>query len=156
VPVDVERTVTGSEQPQYWRVIVEHVAVEHVEPTPSGLAEQLVRDVLRESDGLTETKDKFSITRTDDGAYSVRRVFDPIARHEAFHNLVLNPKILDVVENPIGPNIQLHHTKLNMKPPSSREARFEWHQDYPFFPAHQLRSARGHDTSMIRPRKTAA
>jgi ectoine hydroxylase-related dioxygenase (phytanoyl-CoA dioxygenase family) len=38
------------------------------------------------------------------------------------------------VENLIGPNIQLHHTKLNLKPPSSREARFEWHQDYPFFP----------------------
>jgi ectoine hydroxylase-related dioxygenase (phytanoyl-CoA dioxygenase family) len=46
----------------------------------------------------------------------------------------LNPKILDVVENLIGPDIQLHHTKLNLKPPSSREARFEWHQDYPFFP----------------------
>jgi ectoine hydroxylase-related dioxygenase (phytanoyl-CoA dioxygenase family) len=91
-------------------------------------------DVLRESEGLTETNDKFSITRTDDGAYSVRRIFDPIARHEAFRNLVTNPKILDVVENLIGPNIQLHHTKLNLKPPNSREARFEWHQDYPFFP----------------------
>jgi phytanoyl-CoA hydroxylase len=93
-----------------------------------------LRDVLRESEGLTETNDKFSITRTDDGGYSVRRIFDPIARHEAFRNLIENPKILDVVENLIGPNIQLHHTKLNLKPPSSREARFEWHQDYPFFP----------------------
>ena len=91
-------------------------------------------EVLRESEGLTETNEKFSITRTDDGAYSVRRIFEPIARHEAFRNLVTNPKILDVVENLIGPNIQLHHTKLNLKPPSSREARFEWHQDYPFFP----------------------
>ena len=91
-------------------------------------------EVLRESVGLTENNDKFSITRTDDGGYSVRRIFDPIARHQAFHDLVLNPKILDVVENLIGPDIQLHHTKLNLKPPSSREARFEWHQDYPFFP----------------------
>ena len=47
----------------------------------------------------------------------------------AFH-----PRILDAVEKLIGPNIQLHHTKLNLKPPSSPEARFEWHQDYPFFP----------------------
>jgi phytanoyl-CoA hydroxylase len=91
-------------------------------------------DVLRGAEGLTETNDTFSITGTDSGGYSVRRIFDPIARHEAFRNLVLNPKILDVVENLIGPNIQLHHTKLNLKPPSSREARFEWHQDYPFFP----------------------
>jgi phytanoyl-CoA hydroxylase len=91
-------------------------------------------EVRRDADGLTETNDKFSITRTEDGGYSVRRIFDPIARHPAFHDLVLNPKILDVVENLIGPDIQLHHTKLNLKPPSSREARFEWHQDYPFFP----------------------
>jgi ectoine hydroxylase-related dioxygenase (phytanoyl-CoA dioxygenase family) len=93
-----------------------------------------LRDVLRDSEGLTETSSKFSITRTDDGGYAVRRIFDPISHHQAFYDLVLNPKILDVVENLIGPNIQLHHTKLNMKPPSSREARFEWHQDYPFFP----------------------
>src|SRR5262249_18712475 len=91
-------------------------------------------EVLRDADGLTETNDKFSVTPTEDGGYAVRRIFDPIARHQAFHELVLNPKILDVVENLIGPNIQLHHTKLNLKPPSSREARFEWHQDYPFFP----------------------
>jgi phytanoyl-CoA hydroxylase len=91
-------------------------------------------EVLRDAEGLTETNDKFSITRTEDGGYSVRRIFDPVARHQAFHDLVLNPKILDVVENLIGSDIQLHHSKLNLKPPSSREARFEWHQDYPFFP----------------------
>ena len=90
--------------------------------------------VLIGADGLTEPNDTFSITRTDDGGCSVRRIFDPIVHHEAFRDLVVNPKILDVVENLIGPNIQLHHTKLNLKPPSSREARFEWHQDYPFFP----------------------
>jgi len=91
-------------------------------------------DVLRESEGLTETNDKFSVTQAADGTWSVRRIFNPIAHHHAFYDLVFNPKILDVVENLIGPNIQLHHTKLNLKPPSSREARFEWHQDYPFFP----------------------
>ena len=45
--------------------------------------------VLREAEGLTDTNDKFSITRTDDGGYSVRRIFDPIAQHAAFHDLVL-------------------------------------------------------------------
>ena len=63
----------------------------------------------------------------------MRRIFSPIAHHQAFYDLVFNPKIVDVVENLIGPDIQLHHTKLNLKPPS-KEARFEWHQDYPFFP----------------------
>jgi ectoine hydroxylase-related dioxygenase (phytanoyl-CoA dioxygenase family) len=91
-------------------------------------------EVLTEAEGLQETNDKFSVTQTDDGQWSVRRIFNPIAHHQAFHDLVFNPKILDVVENLVGPNIQLHHTKLNLKPPSSGQARFEWHQDYPFFP----------------------
>ncbi len=91
-------------------------------------------EVLVEAEGLTTTTDKFSVTQADDGTWSVRRVFNPIAHHQSFHDLVFNPKILDVVENLIGPDIQLHHTKLNLKPPSNREARFEWHQDYPFFP----------------------
>jgi phytanoyl-CoA hydroxylase len=91
-------------------------------------------EVLREADGLTESSDKFSVTPASDGGFSVRRIFNPTAHHQAFYDLVFNPKILDVVENLIGPNIQLHHTKLNLKPPSNREARFEWHQDYPFFP----------------------
>jgi phytanoyl-CoA hydroxylase len=91
-------------------------------------------EVLAEAEGLTETNEKFSITAGDDGRYYVRRIFSPIAHHKTFYDLVFNPKILDVVENLIGPNIQLHHTKLNLKPPTSREARFEWHQDYPFFP----------------------
>jgi ectoine hydroxylase-related dioxygenase (phytanoyl-CoA dioxygenase family) len=99
-----------------------------------GTLRAALAEVLREADGLKESNDKFSITPTDEGGFSVRRIFDPIERHEALRALVENPKILDVVENLIGPNIQLHHTKLNMKPPSSREARFEWHQDYPFFP----------------------
>ncbi|MGI9146534.1 MAG: phytanoyl-CoA dioxygenase family protein [Chloroflexota bacterium] len=91
-------------------------------------------DVLREATGLTDSSDKFSIVPSDDGArHVVRRIFNPIAHHPAFHDLVFNPKIVDVVENLLGPDIQLHHTKLNLKPPS-KAARFEWHQDYPFFP----------------------
>ena len=91
-------------------------------------------EVLQEAHGLTTSSEKFSVTPTDDGGWSVRRIFNPIAHHPAFHDLVVHPKILDVVETLIGPDIQLHHTKLNLKPPSSRQARFEWHQDYPFFP----------------------
>jgi phytanoyl-CoA hydroxylase len=91
-------------------------------------------EVLEEAKGLTETNEKFSVTRGEDGNYHVRRIFNPIKHHKAFSDLMRHPRILDAVEALIGPNIQLHHSKLNLKPPSSREARFEWHQDYPFFP----------------------
>ena len=91
-------------------------------------------EVLEEARGLTESTAKFSITRGHDGAHYVRRIFNPMQHHKAFHDAAFHPRILDAVENLIGPNIQLHHSKLNLKPPSSPEARFEWHQDYPFFP----------------------
>ncbi len=80
------------------------------------------------------TTEKFSFTWSDTGQRHVRRIFNPIAHHQAFMDLVHHPRILDAVESLIGPDIALHHTKLNLKPPASGQARFEWHQDYPFFP----------------------
>jgi ectoine hydroxylase-related dioxygenase (phytanoyl-CoA dioxygenase family) len=99
-----------------------------------GVLRAALEDVLGEARGLTETNEKFSITLGHDGRHHVRRIFNPIKHHKAFHDVAFHPRILDVVENLIGPDIQIHHTKLNLKPPSSPEARFEWHQDYPFFP----------------------
>jgi ectoine hydroxylase-related dioxygenase (phytanoyl-CoA dioxygenase family) len=93
---------------------------------------QALAEVLAEAEGLTESTAKFSIVRSG-GQSHVRRIFNPIQHHPAFHDLVFNPKIVDVVENLLGPDIQLHHTKLNLKPPAP-DARFECHQDYPFFP----------------------
>lgn len=91
------------------------------------------RSNLSGLDALT-TSAKFSFTLSATGERHVRRIFNPIAHHQAFMDLVFNAKILDAVETLIGPNIQVHHTKLNLKPPASHHARFEWHQDYPFFP----------------------
>ena len=94
-------------------------------------------ELLAEADALPDdvmTTDAFSFTRSDTGQRNVRRIFNPIAHHTAFNDLISHPRILDAVETLIGPDIQLHHTKLNLKPPASGQARFEWHQDYPFFP----------------------
>jgi phytanoyl-CoA hydroxylase len=126
--------LSASEQKAYYEeqgylVFPELLSAAELETLRSALGE-----VLAEAEGLTASNDKFSVTQNDDDSWSVRRIFNPTAHHQAFHDLVFNSKILVVVENLIGPDIQLHHTKLNLKPPSNREARFEWHQDYPFFP----------------------
>jgi phytanoyl-CoA hydroxylase len=92
-----------------------------------------VAEVLEEATGLIESNEKFLIGRDKRKRPVVRRIRDPIAHHPTFLELVFNRKIVDVVEHLIGPNIQLHHTKLNLKPPSA-DARFQWHQDYPFIP----------------------
>ena len=54
--------------------------------------------------------------------------------HDAvFSRMLLNEPLLSAVESLIGSNIQLHHTKLVVKPPE-RGAPFPMHQDYPYFP----------------------
>lgn len=119
----------ASYEDQGYLVFPEFLSAEELARLRAALAE-----VLKEAEGLTESNEKFSVTKAVDGRSFVRRIFSPIAHHQAFYDLAHHPRILDVVENLIGPNIQLHHTKLNLKPPSSPQARFEWHQDYPFFP----------------------
>ncbi len=99
-----------------------------------GILRRALADVLARAEGLTSSNEWFSLVKARDGAGRyVRRVANPNALHPAFHEIVFNQKILDVVESLIGPNIQLHHTKINLKPPS-RHAGFEWHQDFASFP----------------------
>jgi ectoine hydroxylase-related dioxygenase (phytanoyl-CoA dioxygenase family) len=64
----------------------------------------------------------------------IRRLKDPHKAHPVFDGLMRDPRILDIVEGLIGPDIRLHHTKLNVKPPRGGQA-VEWHQDWAFYPA---------------------
>lgn len=47
--------------------------------------------------------------------------------------LISDPRLVDPVADLIGPNVQLHHNKLFIKPPE-KGSPFPMHQDYPFFP----------------------
>jgi phytanoyl-CoA hydroxylase len=52
----------------------------------------------------------------------------------AFARLIVDPRFTDVAAAVMGtPNVQLHHTKLFVKPPE-KGSPFPMHQDYPFFP----------------------
>ncbi len=51
----------------------------------------------------------------------------------AFARLMLDPRLTDRIADLIGENIQLHHTKLFIKPPE-KGAPFPMHQDHPYFP----------------------
>lgn len=50
-----------------------------------------------------------------------------------FSRLISDPRLTDRVADLIGPNVQLHHTKLFIKPPETG-APFPMHQDIPYFP----------------------
>jgi ectoine hydroxylase-related dioxygenase (phytanoyl-CoA dioxygenase family) len=51
----------------------------------------------------------------------------------AFARLLLDERLTRIAQDIIGPNVQLHHTKMFVKPPE-RGAPFPMHQDYPYFP----------------------
>ncbi|WP_020574693.1 phytanoyl-CoA dioxygenase family protein [Actinopolymorpha alba] len=52
----------------------------------------------------------------------------------AFARLIVDPRFTDVAAAVMGtPNVQLHHTKLFVKPPE-KGSPFPLHQDHPFFP----------------------
>jgi phytanoyl-CoA hydroxylase len=65
---------------------------------------------------------------------AILKGFHNIQYHDAaFTRAAANPKLVDVLTQLIGPNVQLHHTKMLVKPPE-QGAPFPMHQDYPYFP----------------------
>lgn len=54
-------------------------------------------------------------------------------RSAAFTRLLLDERLTGVAQDIIGPNVQLHHTKMFVKP-SEKGSPFPMHQDFPYFP----------------------
>jgi hypothetical protein len=61
---------------------------------------------------------------------SVHNVQEYSAR---FTRLLLDDRLTSVLTALLGPNVQLHHTKMHLKPPGAG-APFPLHQDYSYFP----------------------
>lgn len=54
-------------------------------------------------------------------------------RSAAFTRLLVDPRLTGIAQDIIGPNVQLHHNKMFIKPPK-HGSPFPMHQDYPYFP----------------------
>jgi ectoine hydroxylase-related dioxygenase (phytanoyl-CoA dioxygenase family) len=64
----------------------------------------------------------------------VLKGFHDLHYHDSvFMRAVMHPNMVAVLSQIIGPNVQLHHTKMLVKPPEIGAA-FPMHQDYPYFP----------------------
>jgi len=84
---------------------------------------------LSRSDDVIDLEDDHTAERP-----RIRRLKDPHRASPVFNALLRDEGILDTVAQLIGPDIRMHHTKLNVKPPGGGEA-VEWHQDWAFYPA---------------------
>ncbi len=63
----------------------------------------------------------------------VRRIYEPCTYYARFRALSESEKLLDVVEQLLGPNLTFHYSKINMKPPAIGSV-VEWHQDLAYYP----------------------
>src|SRR3712207_3029979 len=64
----------------------------------------------------------------------VLKGYHDLQYHDAcFTRAACHPRLAAVLAELIGPNVQLHHSKMLVKPPE-RGAPFPMHQDYPYFP----------------------
>jgi ectoine hydroxylase-related dioxygenase (phytanoyl-CoA dioxygenase family) len=65
---------------------------------------------------------------------AVLKGFHNVQYHDAvFTRAVAQPRLVALLTQLLGPNVQLHHTKMLVKPPE-RGAPFPMHQDHPYFP----------------------
>ncbi len=64
---------------------------------------------------------------------SISHCHDVHFRSAAITRLLTDPRLTSVAQDIIGPNVQLHHNKMFIKPPE-RGSAFPMHQDFPYFP----------------------
>jgi ectoine hydroxylase-related dioxygenase (phytanoyl-CoA dioxygenase family) len=57
----------------------------------------------------------------------------PIEVSKAYFEAMADSKMTDCIAELIGPNVKLHHTKINSKLPGAATV-VKWHQDFPFTP----------------------
>ena len=73
------------------------------------------------------------IPEEERGKTSVLSIHNMQYHSAVFTRMLVHPKLTEVVADLIGPNVQLHHTKLHVKPPD-KGSPFPLHQDYDYFP----------------------
>ena len=63
----------------------------------------------------------------------LRRVNAPVEVSPAYFKAMAESPMTDFVSALIGPDVKLHHTKINSKQPGGQTV-VKWHQDFPFTP----------------------
>ena len=94
-------------------------------------------DYVEQSAELTDHTDVFDLDFAaghSPETPKLRRIKEPHSRHPVYEAAMRKEGLLDIIEQLLGPNIKLHHTKLNMKAPGGG-AQVEWHTDWGFYPA---------------------
>ena len=94
--------------------------------------------LIEEGKSLKESNETYQLEPFKDskGMSTPRNIWDLDKFGEPFSGLARDSRILDVVEQLLCPNVELHHMKVNLKLPGSPMGGvdYTWHQDFVFFP----------------------
>jgi ectoine hydroxylase-related dioxygenase (phytanoyl-CoA dioxygenase family) len=66
-------------------------------------------------------------------APALRRVQAPTEISDAYYQAMADSRMTDMIADLIGPDVKLHHSKINSKLPGST-TEVKWHQDFPYTP----------------------
>jgi phytanoyl-CoA hydroxylase len=129
--MDTPRTLT-EDQVRFWQengylVLPEVLSAEEVAALRRGC------DALEErATALGEGSDRYQFSVFASGARRVQQIAEPHELGGEWLALARHPRLLDRVEDLLGPNLQLYYSMLMMKPPREGSAA-PWHQDFAFF-----------------------
>lgn len=91
-------------------------------------------DFIEQSRAVTQNDEVFDLEPDHTpAAPKLRRLKAPTKQHAAYDGALRNNKLLDIVEQLIGPGLRYNGDKLNMKLPEFGSP-VEWHQDWAFYP----------------------
>lgn len=120
---------------------VEHYRREGYAVQPGLLSSGEVVALLAETEAITKgntlahhdkTRMEMEPHQLPDGMM-VRRLYEPCTYYDKFRAFSESARLLDCVEQLLGPNLVFHYSKLNMKPPAIG-SKVEWHQDLSYYP----------------------
>ena len=91
-------------------------------------------EFVEKSRQLTENDEVFDLEPSHTAETpSLRRIKNPASHHPFYARLLRDKRILDIVEQLLGPGVRTNSNKLNMKSSGGGSA-VEWHQDWAFIP----------------------
>ncbi len=103
-------------------------------PTELAKLREVTDRLLAEAARVGESTGAFLLEKNAPaGKALVWRVFDPVALDSYFWEIARHPRVLDAVEDLIGPSIQLHNSNMHLKLPE-HGGEVDWHQDFPYLP----------------------
>ena len=122
--------LTEVQRSQYFErgflVLPDYVPHEWLARLRAAMGECMERSkALAQSDKIYVLEDGHSAERP-----RLHRIASPQDQHPAFWEFTIDPIMVDLAADVVGPDVKFHHSKLNLK--SEKGTRpFKWHQDAP-------------------------